>query len=397
MRSAEQGATSTSLAAWLLSPWRTLAAWAPLQTFVPQPSVRMVLPDGSQSLWRGEARHDVGPRALRSAAFCAVVLPPTLHVEYTRSLPTMADGDLERALALDAQASSPFDAADLVWGHRLEADEGTRRVHRMVLTSRTHVTRHLSSMASAVGSGRPFEVWAIDETDRPVVLRGFDEARRYRYAARVRRLAVMLLLLALLLGLGVAVTPTVRLELQVRQARAALSELDAKLGPVLTQRDAVLRQVERIEALRGLLDERVEPLAVVDLLTQAIGDDSWVQRLQVQGGRLTLVGQTPNAAALMNRLSGHPMVRDVRAPGPVTKASGGRENIQIELTLLSQALRPAGVPAEPLASRAPTDPAAPLPAATPPASAAATVPAASAASASAATSASAAASTPGRP
>lgn len=47
----------------------------------------------------------------------------------------------------------------------------------------------------------------------------------------------------------------------------------------------------------------VDPLTVLDLLTQALPDDTSLLNLQLQGLKVTMAGQTTNAAALMQHLS----------------------------------------------------------------------------------------------
>ena len=71
-----------------------------------------------------------------------------------------------------------------------------------------------------------------------------------------------------------------------------------------------------------------------DLLTQALPDDTSLLNLQLQGLKVTMAGQTTNAAALMQHLSAQPGVRDVRAPSAATKPLGvTKESFSIEFML----------------------------------------------------------------
>ncbi|GAB1390523.1 hypothetical protein MASR1M6_27050 [Rubrivivax sp.] len=148
------------------------------------------------------------------------------------------------------------------------------------------------------------------------MLQGFGESARRRLAVRGRRLGGLLLLGALLLALAVLLTPTLQLRLRALQAQQAYDQAQQRLAPVLAQREALAQAQAQQGALHEQMQARVEPLAVLDLLTQAVPDDSFVQRLQLQGDKLTPTGQTPNTAALMNRLSAEPLLRDVRPPPP---------------------------------------------------------------------------------
>ncbi|MCU0814466.1 MAG: PilN domain-containing protein [Burkholderiaceae bacterium] len=321
----------------LWQPWRELHLWPPFSWLTPQPHVCLLQADGEASRWAGDA-----PMAgdARTAPFTAVELPEALRLECRLQLPAMAAADLHDAVALEVRTASPFDPSDLAWGYRARpAADGAVAAHA-VLASRRAVEQHLAGCAERLAGRMPPEVWARDDEGRAVVLQGYGESARERRAVRGRRLAYALGLLALVLAAAAAVTPTVQLKLRAMQAAIATQDVGNRLAPLLAQREALVRTQGDLEALRGLMAEHVEPLAVVDLLTRLIPDDTFVQRLQVQGSKVTISGQTPNTAALMNALSGHPDVRDVRSPSAATRASGGRENFTIELSLSPPSLQP---------------------------------------------------------
>lgn len=379
---------AASLWALLVQPWRDLQRLPPLAWLSPQPAVRLLQSDGTDSLWQGEHRRAASERERQSAAFVAVELPADDVLECHFKLPPMPPADRADALALEVRMASPFDPADLVWGAR-DAADGTGAT--ALLASRRAVQSRLDALADRWRAATPPEVWAFDTQGRPVVLQGFGEAARLRRSGRGRGLSWALLLLALLLGAAVAVTPTVQLKLRTMQAAGAYAELERQLAPVLAQRESLAKAQAQQDALRELMAERVEPLAVLDLVTQAVPDDTWLQRLQLQGARVTISGQTPNTASLMNRLSSQPQVREVKAPAPATRALGGRENFTVEFTLAPEALRPV------VSGAAPAPAPAPVPTAAPPAPAVASAPAPGASAPAAASAAAAAASTKAAP
>jgi general secretion pathway protein L len=323
----------------LAQPWRELHLWPPLSWLTPQPHVCLLQADGEASRWAGDA-----PAAgdASSAPFTAVELPEALRLDCRLRLPPMPAADLHDAVALEVRTASPFDPSDLAWGYRArEAADGGATVHA-VLASRRAVDQHLAGCADRLAGRTAPEVWARDDDGRAVVLQGYGDAARERRAVRGRRLTYALLVLALALAAAAAVTPTVQLKLRAMQAAFATQEVEARMGPLLAQREELVRTQGNLDALRALMAEHVEPLAVVDLLTRLIPDDTFVQRLQVQGPKVTISGSTPNTAALMNTLSGHPDVRDVRSPAAATRAmgGGGRENFTIELNLSPSSLQP---------------------------------------------------------
>jgi general secretion pathway protein L len=321
----------------LVQPWRELHLWPPLSWLAPRPRVRLLQADDAETLWAGDT-----PIAgdAKSAPFTAVELPEALRLELRLSLPPMPAADLRDAVVLEVRAASPFEPGDLVWGYRARPGRGDGVEVFAVLASRRAVEKRLAAVAERLGPRAAAEVWARDDDGRAVVLQGYGEAARERSAVRGRWLNAALLAIALGLAGAAAITPTVQLNLRAMQATLAFGELERRMAPLLAQREALVRTQGQVDALRELMGEHVEPLAVINMLTQLVPDDTFLQRMQVQGSIVTITGSTPNTAALMNTLSGHPDVRDVRSPAAATRASGGRENFTIELSLSAPSLRP---------------------------------------------------------
>lgn len=333
---------SGTQAAWarIQRPWRAWRRKPLLSRLIPRQDIVVMHADGRETVWRGDAGLPVDGVEPSAVAFVAVEIPAQQTLERRLALPPITDDEREAMLALDVRAHSPFAADEVVWGWR---DAGSEAV--LLLTSRQVVQLAFERAAAAPGArqraGTPYtpEAWAFDSEGRPVVLRGFAERKRQQREARGLLLAGMFVALALLLLVAGLVTPTLQLWARANQASQALATAERELAPVIAQRQQFAELTDVYAALREQVQTRIEPLGVLDLLTELIPDDSWLQRLQVRGAQLTLVGQTTNTTALMNRLSEHPMVRDVRAPSAATRVSGGRENFIIELTLLPQALR----------------------------------------------------------
>jgi general secretion pathway protein L len=100
---------------------------------------------------------------------------------------------------------------------------------------------------------------------------------------------------------------------------------------------------------------------VLQLITEALGDDTSLLSVQVQGHKVSLTGQTANASTLMKKLDNLPGLRDVRAPAPATKPLGAtRESFTIEFSM-DPAQWPTVSP-DALIQSSPTSPAAALPA-----------------------------------
>jgi general secretion pathway protein L len=321
-----------------------------LAWITPQLPVRLIEAGGGASLWLGERKLEASQQELQAAQFTAVQVPPELALGRRLLLPRLSETDLRDAVALDVRDASPFDPADLVWGYRSSEGEGELVAVAVVLASRRQVMDYIRQAAPALADSPALEAWVLADDGAPVLLRGFGEGTRVRRGARGRMLAGALMIVAVMLATAIAVTPTVQLRLRTLQAVAAYQALQQRAGPAMAQREALLRGREDLANLQEVMGDHIEPLVAIDMLTQLIPDDTWLQRVQAQGTRFTVSGQTPNAAALMNMLSGNPGLRDVRAPSPATRAFGtNRETFVVEFTVTPGMLRRTPAAAEPTA------------------------------------------------
>ena len=131
-----------------------------------------------------------------------------------------------------------------------------------------------------------------------------------------------------------AITPSIQLYLRASQAKQAMLTLQQKAGPVMAQRESMLRSTERLDGLTRLIGKPIPILQTIDLVTKALPDDTSLLSLKIQGAKITLSGQAPNAAALMKQLGATVGMRDVKAPVPAIKAPGAtRESFTIEFML----------------------------------------------------------------
>lgn len=301
----------------------------------PAVTVRVLRADGSVVDWsQGRVAPVLDKSASPAPAFMAVELPEALLLRRTLTTPVMQRADLDSAVLLDVRGASPFAPEDLVWGYTARPQgEASQRIE-IALASRQHVSRHLGEAAGRLPAGITPEAWAWGPYAEPVVLSGFGEGRRLHDQGAWQRTGYLLLLLALLLLAAIAITPTAQLRLRAIEAVNAYTGAAQKAAPLLQKREALLKATENLTALEQSLAERVEPLATMDLLTRVLPDDTYLQTLHLQSGKITISGQTANAAALMQRLSAEPGLLDVRAPVAAMRVPGAsKEAFSIEFGL----------------------------------------------------------------
>ncbi len=327
----------------LLTAWRGMMEWPVLAWLWPKLPVRLWLPTGGQVLSRGLHTPPIeDEQRARSARFEAVLLPENLLLRRTLNLPRLQSQELMAALHLELQTLNPFAPNDGLWAHEIAPqDSSTLRVD-IVLASRNLIAQHMAAVHPQLTSQTP-EVW-VTRANGPgfLMLPGFGEARRQRQSVAWLWAGALLVLLALALMTAMAVTPSAQLYLRALQANKAMTALQQKAGPVLAQRESLVRTIDQLTSLAELVGKPIPPLQTLKLITEALPDDTSLLGLQIQGLKVSISGQTANASALMKQLGSTPGLRDVKAPTPATKPLGApRESFTIEFTLDPVHLRPA--------------------------------------------------------
>jgi len=318
------------------SPWRGMHAWPVFSWLTPSAPVVLLHPGDGMSFWLGEEKQSkvAGPV---KASFTAVELPEDFVLRRTLTLPPMAESDIANAGALEVRAISPFPEADLVWGYRaVDAPPGSFRIE-LALASRKQVGQYLAAQAGRLGGVSDPEVWVLGAHQRPIVLGGYGEGLRQAHALRWRRAGYGLLLSIALLVVAIAVTPTLQLRERALEAAQSYQDAARRTAPVVAKRDALMQSVEKLGTLSEVLSTRIEPMTVLNKLTQLLPDDTYLQSFRLQGTKVTIVGMTGNAAALMQVLGNEPGLREVRAPSAATRmGNSAKETFAIEFTLDSQ-------------------------------------------------------------
>ena len=337
--------------------WREMPRWPLFAWLNPQLSVRLFSPEGRDTFWLSDGR------ALRPLAgtggktrLVAVQLPEERLLRRKLSLPAMADSDRHEALRLDAQSASPFPLDDMTWGYRISPGGSGQSSAETVIASRKQIARFIESLGTKLGGVDSPQVWALSDGQAPIPLRGFGEETFERQFKYRRYAAHGLLLLALGLLAAMAVTPTAQLRLRAIEAVNAYTDLRQQAEPALSKRATLQGLNDKAATLKELTAGHVDPLWVVEKITEVLPDDTSLISLTVQGQKTSLYGVTANAATLMQQLSSQPGLRDVKAPQAAMRPSGAtKDTFTIELKLVAPpppavpSVGRSGVPAEAVA------------------------------------------------
>lgn len=322
----------------VLTAWQRMLNWPALAWLWPKLAVRLLLPSGTAVLSHGpDTPHSDNPKRTQSARFEAIQLPERLLLRSTLQVPPLQPHELHAALSLQVASLSPFVADDLVWAYQLEpaaSDSGGMLAAHLVIASRKLIAQYLAQDHAAVDLEK-VEVWVPRMAGQgDLILPGFGESARARHGTLWRWVSAFLVAVALVLVGAIALTPSAQLYLRAEQAHAAMAALTLKAAPFVKQRESLTHTTDQLNNLAEIVGKPLPPLQVLKTITDALPDDTSLLTLQVTGPKVSMSGQTVNAAALMKQLGTTPGLRDVTAPTPATKPLGSpREQFTIEFVL----------------------------------------------------------------
>lgn len=315
---------------------------ATMARLTPSTGVRLLHVDGGESVWRvGES--PVPAANETKVQFVARELPESLFLSRRLALPRMSAQNTESAILLEVRSHSPFAAEDLAWGFAMH-EAGAGRQVDVVMASRKQIEAFLQARSPEHpgNHAQQPEIWALAGLRGPVVLQGYGEAARVRVGVQGRQWNIALLAFALLLTTLVLVTPTAQLTLRTEEATRSFSTLMARAAPLIRKRDELSVLNDRLRALETATADKVDVTAVMEYLTGALPDDTYLYSLDIKTGKIVASGHTTDASALLQRLSSDPRLRDVRSPLAVTRQPGAtKEAFTVEF-----AMAPAGLAAD---------------------------------------------------
>lgn len=133
---------------------------------------------------------------------------------------------------------------------------------------------------------------------------------------RQRWINALVLLLALLV-LGTVALPTLMPLVLKREAvlRAVqhIGDVEPKAVPLRQQLDDLRQQAALAQELHQNLGKDLPLASVVDALSQALPDDTWLDRIEVNGHEIRISGLTGNATELVAHLGRLPAFAETRA------------------------------------------------------------------------------------
>jgi general secretion pathway protein L len=259
-----------------------------------------------------------------------LLLPPTTVLRRTLSLPTAALDNLRTVLGFELDRQTPFKPEQVVFDSRvLRQEPGAKQVSvELALVTRERLNQTMSELGAVAAT-----LAAVDARDASGQRLGYNflpaDQRRNRNNTRLwihlglAAATVLLLLLAMgrLLDNRAGAVDALRAEVDRQQQEArAVAKLRLSLEEAATAANFLAIEKARQPSMLMILFE----------LTRLLPDETYLERLSINRGELSLNGQSDQAAKLLELLQGTELLRSPALSGPIQPdARTGKDRFNI--------------------------------------------------------------------
>ena len=275
-----------------------------------------------------------------------LVLPPGLVLRRGMLLPAAAAQRLRDVVGFEVDRQTPFSAAAVRFDARLlgRRDDGQLEVE-LVAVPRPAFEESLAALGGLAAG-----LVGVDARDAGGVPLGVNllplEQRRTRSAP----MRTWNLVLAAVAVLALAAGAWQVLANRREAAEAFSAQVDARAAEarkVAIQRDRLRDIVEGARFLDQARASRPTTVEVMDEVSRRLPDNTYLEKLAIEGDRLLLIGLSPEASALVGRLEGSslwksPALSGALQPDPRTR----RDRFSLTADLVGTRPAPAARPVE---------------------------------------------------
>ncbi|KFL35953.1 PilN domain-containing protein [Arenimonas donghaensis] len=274
-------------------------------------------PLGEVPLSDPDVRDAMARRLADSPAPAWLMLPASAVLRRTLSLPVAAEARLRDVLVHEIDRQTPFTADQVSFeGRVLGRDAGGQalRVELLVLPR-----ARLEAELQAIGplAARLAGADVRDADGRGLGINLLAHTQRARRADPSRRLNLALAgiaLVALVLALGLV---RYNRSQALAELRAEVAQANAEVRQARMARNQLVAKVEAANFLATRRAARPTMLEVLDELTRRVPDDTSVDKLTIDDGKIVMVGQSRAAPALVGLLQASPIVAEPALTGAV--------------------------------------------------------------------------------
>ena len=252
---------------------------------------------------------------LESAPHWAVALSQEAVLLKTLHLPVASEEDLDAAMALEIDLSSPFSDQDTRAAWRVLSRGESMMEVVLAITALSVINATLADSKPVYDNdvGAAPEVWALTDNGTPIQFAGFGgQGRRANYHAKLKRLAGLwcAVWIAFMVGLVVIASATAlradRLDMTFQEVRVDAAE-------AAKQRQALELGRTRLGVVQDAIVERPNYQYWLNHIAASAPDTVYFDRLNFDGSTVVVNGYSNNASVYLRMLTEEPGYTDVAA------------------------------------------------------------------------------------
>lgn len=240
-------------------------------------------------------------------------------------MPRAAADELEDVLAFEVERQTPFEAGEVYLAHfvdRAGGDERTMQV-AMTMAPRRTVDSLVEGMRG-IGLDPHRVIVAGDDGSLPDAALMLPVPGLRAAGGRVGPAIAVAAVVLLVLGLAAAISPLAWLRSEARGLATVVDEARSAATATVGLEQKAERLGRGLRVLARAQAEAPSPLFVLDALTRALPDGTWLTHVNMSAGEVVIEGRTDASAELVGRLEISPLVRSVSYLAPVTRDPNGK-------------------------------------------------------------------------
>jgi general secretion pathway protein L len=263
-----------------------------------------------------------------------VAVPPEKLLTKQIRLPLAAEENLGQVLGFEMRRQTPFRAEQVYFNYRVTA----RRPQSQQLDVRLSVVPRtmLDVVLGPLVDWDLVPVQGDAKTDEDGLVFAFAPGDAgQRPSSRLYR---VLLMLNLVLVVAVVAIPLLQQQRDLDELRARLAEVRAAATTASDLQQRIDQHQARSRYLFAQKTWRPASVELLEELSLRLPDDTWLFRVDVRDGKVTLQGTSTRASALIAELEDSRFLEDVRFASPVTQdGASGRERFHLSAGVVAPA------------------------------------------------------------
>ncbi len=233
----------------------------------------------------------------------------------TLPLPLAAEKNLRQVMGFEMDRLTPFAAAQVYYDVIVLERQVEQRRLRVELTAlpRTAVESVLAQLRQ-----QGFSPDVLDVAGRRPELNLLPLEQRPRRGVWAKRIRTIVIAVAVLLIGAAALLPIWQQRLLAIEVTTRIDPVQKAANQALVLRDQLDRALEASNILSHKKQTLPPQVDVLRELTLILPNDTWLERLQIKGDSLQIIGQSAKASALIRLIEASPLFSSATFMSPVT-------------------------------------------------------------------------------